>query len=89
MNGLPVGSLTNVFLTETSTLDWLQILHGQKDQRSSPQNSEDLYSSAGSTDKTIKRYPDGQHQLLQDKQDITQTVIKDIVAWLDARTSKA
>lgn len=61
------------------------MLHGDRDVRSSPTNSEMLQASAYSRDKTLKLYPGAKHQLLQDVPNITEQVIQDMLQWLESR----
>ena len=64
------------------------ILHGTKDQVTDPSVSKLLYEKAKSSDKTLRLYEDAWHGILQgEPDDRIHTVMKDIVAWLDARAA--
>jgi alpha-beta hydrolase superfamily lysophospholipase len=59
------------------------ILHGTADKATRPSGSQAFYDSAGSTDKTLKLYDGGFHDLLNDTD--RETVMADITRWVDAR----
>ena len=59
------------------------ILHGTDDKATKPAGSQLFYDQAGSTDKTLKLYEGGFHDLLNDID--KQTVMSDIQGWIDAR----
>lgn len=59
------------------------ILHGKADIVTKPEGSQFFYDTAGSSDKTLKLYDDHYHDLLSDVG--KETVMADIVAWLEAR----
>jgi alpha-beta hydrolase superfamily lysophospholipase len=59
------------------------ILHGTHDRATKPSGSQSFYDTAGSTDKTLKLYDGGFHDLLNDID--RQTVLADVKGWLDAR----
>lgn len=61
----------------------LLILHGTSDKATKPGGSQFLYDSAGSTDKTLKLYDGGFHDLLNDSD--KPRVMADIQGWIDAR----
>lgn len=61
----------------------LLFLHGTSDKATKPSGSQFLYDSAGSTDKTLKLYDGGFHDLLNDND--KQTVMADIQGWIEAR----
>jgi acylglycerol lipase len=63
----------------------LLILHGTADRATRPQGSEQFFGQAGSTDKTLKLYEGAFHDPLNDVD--RQTVLADILSWLDARLS--
>ncbi|XP_073049985.1 caffeoylshikimate esterase-like isoform X2 [Primulina eburnea] len=64
------------------------ILHGAADKVTDPLVSTFLYENASSKDKTLKLYEDGFHCILEgEPDDRILTVLGDIVAWLDSRTS--
>ncbi|CAN7041451.1 hypothetical protein BRARA_B02163 [Brassica rapa] len=66
----------------------LLILHGAADRVTDPNVSKFLHEQAISEDKTLKLYPGGYHCILEgDTDENIFTVINDIVAWLDARTT--
>jgi len=59
------------------------ILHGTADKATRPSGSQAFYDAAGSTDKTLKLYDGGFHDLLNDTD--RETVMADITRWVDAR----
>jgi len=59
------------------------IIHGTDDKATRYQGSQYFYDHAGSTDKTLKLYEGGYHDLLNDT--IKTEVIADIQSWLDER----
>jgi alpha-beta hydrolase superfamily lysophospholipase len=59
------------------------ILHGTNDKATKPAGSQYFYDNAGSTDKTLKLYEGGYHDLLNDTD--KETVIADIRAWIAHR----
>lgn len=59
------------------------IMHGTADKATVPAGSQFFYDSAGSKDKTLRLYQDHFHDLLNDLG--KQTVMTDIVDWIDAR----
>ncbi|HEY9226458.1 MAG TPA: lysophospholipase [Gemmatimonadaceae bacterium] len=63
------------------------ILHGTHDKATKPSGSEQFYAAAGSSDKTIKLYDGGYHDLLNDTD--REVVLGDIAGWIDARIAKA
>lgn len=63
------------------------ILHGTADKVTRPDGSQQFYDTAGSTDKTLKLYPDHAHDLLNDIG--REGVMADIVGWIDAHVSRA
>jgi len=63
----------------------LLILHGTADRATRPQGSEQFFGQAGSTDKTLKLYEGAFHDPLNDVD--RETVLGDILSWLDARLS--
>jgi len=65
----------------------LLILHGTADKATKPSGSKRFYELAGSTDKTLKLYDGHVHDLLGDLG--KETVISDILAWLNARITAA
>jgi len=65
----------------------LLALHGTADRVTPPAGSEELYRRARSGDKTLKLYPGLYHDLVHEPE--KETVIADIIAWLEARTSTA
>lgn len=62
------------------------ILHGTADKATKPSGSQKFYDVAASTDKTLKLYEGHVHDLLADVG--KETVMADIVAWLDARVGR-
>jgi acylglycerol lipase len=59
------------------------ILHGSRDHATKPSGSQFFYDSAGSTDKTLKIYEGGYHDLLNDSD--RELVIADIEEWINSR----
>jgi alpha-beta hydrolase superfamily lysophospholipase len=57
------------------------ILHGTADKNTRPSGSQHFYDMAGSTDKTLKLYEGGFHDLLNDID--KELVIVDIKSWID------
>ena len=57
------------------------ILHGTADKNTRPSGSQHFYDRAGSTDKTLKLYEGGFHDLLNDIE--KESVMTDITSWLD------
>ena len=58
------------------------ILHGTADKATRPSGSQAFYDAAGSTDKTLKLYEGGFHDLLNDTD--REAVMADITRWVDA-----
>jgi acylglycerol lipase len=59
----------------------LLILHGTADKNTKPAGSQHFYETAGSTDKTLKLYEGGFHDLLNDTD--KEVVMLDISQWID------
>lgn len=59
------------------------IMHGTADKATVPAGSQFFYDTVGSRDKTLRLYKDHFHDLLNDVG--KQSVMADIVSWLDAR----
>lgn len=59
------------------------IMHGTADKATVPAGSQFFYDTVGSTDKTLRLYPDHFHDLLNDVG--KESVMADIVGWIDAR----
>jgi acylglycerol lipase len=59
------------------------ILHGTLDKNTKPSGSQHFYDMAGSTDKTLKLYEGGFHDLLNDID--KNVVMQDIKGWINAR----
>src|SRR5258708_6381938 len=59
------------------------ILHGTADKATKPSGSQLVYDTAGSSDKTLKLYDGGFHDLLHDTD--RQTVMSDVRRWITAR----
>jgi len=59
-------------------------LHAKPDVRCAVEGSQMLHKQAASTDKELRLYEQGSHQLLQDSPENTQRAIRDIHAWLEA-----
>ena len=65
----------------------LLILHGTEDKATKPAGSQQFYDSAVSSDKTLKLYDGGFHDLLND---IDRTrVMSDITTWIGARLASS
>lgn len=62
----------------------LLLLHGTADELTEPQGSSQLYERAMATDKTLKLYEGLAHEVLNEPE--KDTVIGDLLAWLDAHT---
>ncbi len=60
----------------------LLILQGTGDRVVDPRGAQELYRRTGSTDKTLRFYPDLYHDLLNEPE--RQQVLDDLVAWLEA-----
>jgi len=65
----------------------VMILHGTADKATKPSGSQLFYDTAGSSDKTLKLYDGGFHDLLHDTD--RQTVMSDIRRWITARLPAA
>ena len=65
----------------------LLVLHGTADRATKPSGSEELHAAAGSADKTLKLYEGHYHDLLNDVG--RETVLTDIVGWIEARLPAA
>ncbi|HUZ95610.1 MAG TPA: lysophospholipase [Edaphobacter sp.] len=63
------------------------ILHGTDDKNTRPSGSQHFYDMAGSTDKTLKLYEGGFHDLLNDID--KELVISDIKSWIDGHLPAA
>lgn len=61
------------------------IMHGKNDQVTKPSGSQFFFDHTGSTDKTLKLYEGGFHDLLRDTD--KQVVLSDIEGWIDRRVS--
>jgi pimeloyl-ACP methyl ester carboxylesterase len=57
------------------------ILHGTADKNTRPSGSQHFYDNAGSSDKTLKFYDGGFHDLLNDVD--KDVVLADIIAWIN------
>lgn len=60
-------------------------LVGEKESRVDVGAIFEFYLQAGSKDKYLKVIPNGCHQLFQDKADVTQQAVREVIAWLDGR----
>jgi alpha-beta hydrolase superfamily lysophospholipase len=65
----------------------LYIMHGTADRLTPIEGSHLLHEKAGATDKTLKIYEGGYHELFNDLD--SELVLADIVGWLRARAGKA
>jgi acylglycerol lipase len=63
------------------------ILHGTLDKNTKPSGSQHFFDMAGSTDKTLKLYEGGFHDLLNDID--KELVMRDVKDWISARVSGA
>ena len=61
----------------------VMILHGTADKATRPSGSQLFYDTAGSSDKTLKLYEGGFHDLLNDTD--RQTVMSDVRRWITER----
>jgi len=61
----------------------LLILHGLADPICEPEASRKLYALSASSDKTLKLYEGGYHELYNDL--VKEEMLADVVNWLDAR----
>jgi alpha-beta hydrolase superfamily lysophospholipase len=59
------------------------IIHGTDDKATRPAGSQYFYDNVGSTDKRLKLYEGGYHDLLNDID--KETVMADILVWVNAR----
>lgn len=59
----------------------LLIMHGDADQLTSPSGSQALYDMAGSTDKTLRRYPGLYHEIFNEPE--RDRVLGEMSAWLE------
>ena len=59
------------------------ILHGTADQNTKPSGSQHFYDRVGSSDKTLKLYEGGFHDLLNDTD--RDLVMQDIQGWINAQ----
>ncbi len=80
-----IGGIQAIDATMESVEVPLLILHGKADQVTPPAGSKMLFERASSKDKTLELYGNMVHDLLHEPEKAA--VTKDIVAWLDARTS--
>lgn len=65
----------------------LLILHGTHDKAAKPSGSQHFYEAAGASDKTLKHYEGGFHDLLND--DDRDLVIADISGWIDEHLDRS
>ena len=56
-------------------------MHGDADQLTSPSGSQALYDMAGSTDKTLRRYPGLYHEIFNEPE--RDRVLGEMSAWLE------
>lgn len=63
----------------------LLMLHGAEDRIMNPEGTRQFFAAAGSSDKTLKVYPDLYHEIHNEYPDRRAEVLADAVAWLDAR----
>ena len=61
----------------------LFILHGEEDSFVPPEQSQWLYDSVASKDRTLRVYPRRGHILLKERDD----VLQDVIGWLDGHTA--
>ncbi len=80
-----IGGIQAIDATMESVEVPLLILHGKADQVTPPAGSKELFERAASKDKTLELYGNMVHDLLHEPEKAT--VTKDIIAWLDARSS--
>jgi acylglycerol lipase len=65
----------------------LLILHGTLDKNTKPSGSQHFYERAGSTDKALKLYEGGFHDLLNDID--KEVVMLDVKTWINAHLARA
>jgi alpha-beta hydrolase superfamily lysophospholipase len=74
------GGIERVWARASSIQTPILILHGIADRATDPHGSVDLYQRVGSTDRTLRLYPGGGHDLAHDP--VRHLVLRDLVAWL-------
>lgn len=79
------GTNANAAALELFKPPALLLLHGTKDCRCRPADSEEIMRRAPVADKTLTLLPGAKHQLLQDTAETTERVMRDIEAWILAR----
>ncbi len=60
----------------------LLIMHGEADKLTAPEGSVEFHANVGSTDKTLKLYPDLLHEVFNEPE--SDTVLADLGNWLEA-----
>ena len=82
------GELLKAIERVTAEMDAIRlpfiIVQGGKDRLSDPQGAQMLYDRAGSSDKTLKIYPDLQHEVFNEPD--RARVLKDVETWLEAHS---
>jgi len=63
------------------------VLHGEKDTATDPEGSKRFFKTIASADKTLKLYPEGRHELLNDLD--REDAMSVILAWLRERMPQA
>lgn len=59
------------------------VVQGGKDRLSDPRGAQMLYDRAGSSDKTLKLFPDLQHEVFNEPE--RRSVLRDVETWLEVR----
>jgi alpha-beta hydrolase superfamily lysophospholipase len=67
----------------------LLVVHGAEDTVCDPACVEELYSRAGSSDKTLRVYPGMWHQIIGEPEENVEKVFDEIIGWLKARAATA
>ncbi|XP_069101613.1 monoglyceride lipase-like [Argopecten irradians] len=84
--GLELLRSFDVMKAGFAKVDWpFLVLHGDHDKMCAVEGSQTLYDEAQSKDKQIKIYKGFYHQIHKEPRDDRDTVLKDIVEWLDQR----
>lgn len=83
---ISVIDASNVIWSSKERMDFpFVIFIGENDTRVEGAESQAVYDTAKSQDKTLKVIPGGYHQLYQDQPEVTQSVINGVAEWVLAR----